>query len=218
MDPETGRRRRSVDMARKSRIRPSPSHGCRQCPGQTPRNCGVSAARVHGPRFAEMRVVVDAVSSEPVSAAFPVKQGINREFSRNHPIIRPIGPSNTLVSIVFSVEFPKHRNREFFQRNREFNPWNRELSGWIREPSYSPLQLKIGSLQPPSFSDLRSRTGDDPMTGAVFRFSPNYVRSTSNIRRSRRGRELPRLTHNGLWRSMDLQPERYLRPLLRRAI
>ncbi len=72
--------------------------------------------------------MVDAVPSEPVSAEFPVKQGINREFSRNHPIIRPIGPSNSLVSLVFCVEFPKHWNKEIFQRNREFNPWNRELS------------------------------------------------------------------------------------------
>ncbi len=38
----------------------------------------------------------------------------NREFSQNHPLIRPVGPSNSLVSLVFSVEFPKHRNREFF--------------------------------------------------------------------------------------------------------
>ncbi len=50
----------------------------------------------------------------PVSADFPVKQGKNREFLQNHPLIRPIGPSNTLVSRIFSVEFPKHRNREFF--------------------------------------------------------------------------------------------------------
>ncbi len=76
-------------------------------------------------------MVVDAVSSEPVSGEFPVKQGKNREFSRNHPIIRPIGPSNTLVSLVFCVEFPKHRNREYFQRNREFNSWNRELSNYL---------------------------------------------------------------------------------------
>jgi hypothetical protein len=79
---------------------------------------------------------VDAVLSEPVSIDFPVKQGINREFSQNHPSMRPIGPSNRLVSLAFWAKFPKHRNREYFQRNREFNPWNRELSGWIREPSH----------------------------------------------------------------------------------
>ncbi len=83
-------------------------------------------------------MVEDAVSSEPVSAEFPVKQGKNREFSRNHPKICPIRPSNTLVSLVFWVEFPEHRNREYFHRNREFYPWNRELSGWIREPPYGP--------------------------------------------------------------------------------
>ncbi len=79
-------------------------------------------------------VAVEAVSSEPVSAEFPVKQGINREFLQNHPLIRPVGPSNTLVSRVFLVEFPKHRNREFFWPNREFYSRNRELSGRIREP------------------------------------------------------------------------------------
>ncbi len=131
MDPETGRQRRSADMARKSRFRRSPSHGCRQYPGQTPRNCAVSAACVHGPRFAGKRVVVDAVPSEPVSAEFPDKQGINREFSRNHPIIGPNRPSNSLVSLVFWVEFPRRRNREYFQRNREFNSWNRELSNYL---------------------------------------------------------------------------------------
>ncbi len=145
MDPGTGRQRRSADMARKSRFRPSPSHGYWQYPGQTPRNCGVSAACVHGPRFAGKRVVVQAVSSEPVSAEFPVIQGKNREFSQNHSLIRPARLSNRLVSQVFSVEFPKHRNREFFWPNREFNLRNRELSGWIREPSYSPLQFKFGS-------------------------------------------------------------------------
>ncbi len=92
-------------------------------------------------------MVVDAVSSEPVSVEFPVKQGINREFSQNHPIIRPVGASNTLVSLVFWVEFPKHRNREFFQRNREFNPSNRELSGWIREPPDGPPRDQIGCPQ-----------------------------------------------------------------------
>ncbi len=77
--------------------------------------------------------MVQAVCSEPVSADFPVKQGINREFLQNHPFIRPVGASNTLVLRVFSVKFPKDRNREFFWPNREFNPRNRELSGWITE-------------------------------------------------------------------------------------
>ena len=55
----------------------------------------------------------------------------------------------------------------------------------------------IGSLQPPSFSDLRSRIGDDPMTGVDVRFSPNYVRSTSNNRHSRHGLRLPQMTRCG---------------------
>ncbi len=75
-----------------------------------------------------LKLAVQAVCSEPVSAEFPVKQGKNREFSQNHPIIGPIKPSNSLVSLVFWVEFPKLRNREFFWTNREFNPRNRELS------------------------------------------------------------------------------------------
>ncbi len=108
---------------------------------------------------------MDAVSSELVSADFPVKQGINREFSQNHPLFGPIRLSNSLVSLVFWVEFPKHRNREYFQRNREFNSWNRELSGWIREPPYGPPQLLIGGPQPPFGAEFRGRTAGDPMTG-----------------------------------------------------
>ncbi len=92
-------------------------------------------------------MAVQAVWSEPVSGDFPVMQGKYRELLQNHPLIRPVGPSNTLVSLVFWVEFPKHRNREFFQRNREFNPWNRELSGWIREPPYGPPRDQIGCPQ-----------------------------------------------------------------------
>ncbi len=52
-------------------------------------------------------VISDAVDDErciflaglSVSGKFPVKQGINREFSQNHPLIRPVGASNTLVSL-----------------------------------------------------------------------------------------------------------------------
>ncbi len=101
MDPESCQQRRSGNLAVISEIRASPGQSCRHCPGQTPRNCGVSAACVHGLRFAEKRVVVDAVSSEPVSGEFPDKQGKNREFSQNHPIIRPVDASNTLVLWVF---------------------------------------------------------------------------------------------------------------------
>ncbi len=54
-------------------------------------------------RSALDRVAVQAVCSVPVSAEFPVKQGKNREFSQNHPLIRPVWPSNRLVSLVFSV-------------------------------------------------------------------------------------------------------------------
>ena len=125
--------------------------------------------------------------SEPVSVEFPVKQGKNREYSQNHPLIHPVGPSNRLVLQVFSVEFPKHRNREFFQLNREFNSRNRELSGWIREPPYGPPQLQIGGPQPPLIADFRSRTGEDPMPGVDVRYPPNFVRFASKSRRSRRG-------------------------------
>jgi hypothetical protein len=119
---------------------------------------------------------VDAVSSEPVSGKYPDKQGINREFSQNHPIIGPIDPSNTLVLLVFWVEFPKHRNREYFQRNREFNPRNRELSGWIREPPYGPPQRQIGGLKPPRF-DSAWRLSAKEFDGADAQPPPN--RSTT---------------------------------------
>jgi len=60
------------------------------------------------------RMAVLAVWCELVSAGFPVIQGKYREFSQNHPLIRPVGRSNRLVSLVFSVEFLKRRNRELF--------------------------------------------------------------------------------------------------------
>ncbi len=59
-------------------------------------------------------MVVEAVLSEPVSAEFPVKQGKNREFFQNQAVLGRIGCSNELLSHVFLLEFPKHRNREFF--------------------------------------------------------------------------------------------------------
>ncbi len=114
-------------------------------------------------------MVVDAVSSEPVSAEFPVKQGINREFSQNHPLIRLVEPSNRLVSLAYWVEFPKHRNREYFQRNRE-------LSGRIREPPYGPPQRQIGGLKPPRF-DSAWRLSAKEFDGAVAQPPPN--RSTT---------------------------------------
>ncbi len=121
-------------------------------------------------------MVVQGVSSEPVSAEFPVKQGKNREFSQNHLLIRPIDPSNTLESRVFLVEFPKNRNREYFQRNREFNPRNRELSGRIREPPYDPPQRQIGGLKPPRF-DSAWRLSAKELDGAVAQ--PPANRSTT---------------------------------------
>ncbi len=65
-------------------------------------------------------LAVQGVSSEPVSPEFPVKQGKNREFSQNQAVLGRIGCSNELLSHVFLLEFPKHRNREIFQPNREF--------------------------------------------------------------------------------------------------
>ncbi len=139
--------RRSAGSGGNSDIGASPGRLYDGRSAQTRRKRATFETRNRGPRFAEKRVVVQAVRSEPVSAEFPVKQGINREFLRNHPVIRPFLISNTLVSLVYFAKFPKHRNREFFQRNREFNPWNRELSGWIREPPDGPPRDQIGCPQ-----------------------------------------------------------------------
>ena len=52
-------------------------------------NChGRPKARHQGNRRRNLWLAVQAVSSEPVSAIFPVKQGKNREFSRIWPIWR----------------------------------------------------------------------------------------------------------------------------------
>ncbi|MCH8154938.1 MAG: hypothetical protein IH786_06695 [Proteobacteria bacterium] len=121
-------------------------------------------------------LAVQGVSSEPVSPEFPVKQGKNREFSQNQAVMGRIGCSNELLSHVFLVEFPKHRNREFFQPNREFKLQNRELSGGSGNRRTGPPQLQIGGPQPPLFAHFRSRTGEDPMTGVDVRYLPNFVR------------------------------------------
>ncbi len=44
-------------------------------------------------------LAVQAVSSEPVSADFPVKQGNNRKFSRNWAIWRNIWPNQFVKSV-----------------------------------------------------------------------------------------------------------------------
>ncbi len=116
-------------------------------------------------------MAVDAVCSEPVSAEFPVKQVKNREFSQNHPLIRPVGRSNRLGSQVFSVEFPKRRNRELFQRNREFHPRNRELSGGSGNRRTGPPQPQIGGPKQPRF-DTPTRRNLSPLS-ALLR--PEYL-------------------------------------------
>jgi hypothetical protein len=64
-------------------------------------------------------VVVQGVSSEPVSPDFPVKQGKNREFSRIWPADRRLTWSKRLDFRNFSAKFPKRRNREIIYPNRE---------------------------------------------------------------------------------------------------
>ncbi len=99
-------------------------------------------------------MAVQGVSSEPVSPEFPVKQGKNREFSQNQAMLGRIGCSNELLSRVFLLEFPKHRNREIFQPNREFKPQNRELSGGSGNRRTGPPQLQIGGPQTTRIIDL----------------------------------------------------------------
>ena len=65
--------------------------------------------------------MVEAVSSEPVSTDFPVKQGKNREIVRISPQKCPNLSDNILISRGILSEFPKEYNREIFQPNREFN-------------------------------------------------------------------------------------------------
>ncbi len=101
--------------------------------------------------------MVLAVSSEPVSAEFPVKQGINREFSQNHPFIRPVGASNTLVSLVFWVEFPKHRNREFFGRTGNLiRGTGNYLGGSGNHPAVR-RSFTLGACNPPRFDSAFGR-------------------------------------------------------------
>ncbi len=73
-------------------------------------------------------MVVQAVCCEPVSPEFPVKQGKNREFSRNRPKMASIWRSNDLISQGYLTEFPTKRNREIFRPNRNIKLRNREFT------------------------------------------------------------------------------------------
>jgi hypothetical protein len=63
-------------------------------------------------RFPRKNMVRHGVSSEPVSADFPVKQGKYREILRITPESGPRALRNILIFQLFSVEFPTRRNRE----------------------------------------------------------------------------------------------------------
>ncbi len=102
---------------------------------------------------------MQAVRSEPVSADFPVKQGINREFSRNRPIMTRIGRSNGLISQGYFAEISTQRNREIFWPNREFKLPNREL---IARSANRPPRSPAGSNRglDATFTELRQNGGD----------------------------------------------------------
>ncbi len=66
-------------------------------------------------------MAVQGVSSEPVSADFPVMQGKYREFSRFRPESGPSVPYKLLNYRAFLSKFPTRRNREFESRIREIS-------------------------------------------------------------------------------------------------
>ncbi len=92
----------------------------------------------------DLSVAVDAVSSEPVSAEFPVKQGINREFSQNHPLIRPVGSSNRLLSLVFSNSL-KNGTGNFFSGTGNLIPGTGNYLGGSGNHPTVRLSFKSGA-------------------------------------------------------------------------
>ncbi len=113
-------------------------------------------------------MAVQGVSSEPVSADFPVKQGKNREFLRITPESGPRTRGNALIFPLFLVEFPTRRNREFFQPNREFSRDNRETHLQIRERLNSLVagsnpRLDLFKNVPPSNCERPSETALPPV-------------------------------------------------------
>jgi hypothetical protein len=89
-------------------------HGPRGVWALSPQHCGAIRRVAYGLGFGEEWVVVDAVSSEPVSGNFPVKQGKNREFLRIWADSRHEAPYKMLNSGHFSSQFPKKLNRELY--------------------------------------------------------------------------------------------------------
>ena len=88
-------------------------------------------------------LAVEAVSSEPVSANFPVKQGKNREFFQCWGILSILIRSNTLELQQFLSNFPTHQNREF-------KLLNRETQSSFREPQHRGF---VGSNPEPATTD-----------------------------------------------------------------
>jgi hypothetical protein len=72
-------------------------------------------------------VVAHAVSCEPVSADFPVKQGKRREYWRFQTHSPCHGAAKLLKNSYFSFNFPAQEIREFLSTIRDFQGHIRDL-------------------------------------------------------------------------------------------
>ncbi len=143
--PFTHTRRGLARLNRTSKLARRENVGEAADNAERPRSLGpaCAAARRQGPRtaanctgssnpvvfFCDIKdlLAVQAVSSEPVSGDFPVKQGIYREISGIWPANRYFIWSKPLGSLVLFAKFPKLDNREFSKPNREIFARSREI-------------------------------------------------------------------------------------------
>ena len=132
-------------------------------------------------------LAVQAVSSEPVSAEFPVKQGKNREFFQNQAVLGRVGCSNELLSHVFLFESPKRRNG-IFSAEQGISIAEQGIVWWIREPSHGsaaasnrgPATAFICSYSQPDWRRSHDRRGC-PLS---VQFRPIYLRDPTFLEAS----------------------------------
>ena len=114
MDTENGQERRAAVFPMRMRHSQSLGHGIWAKQRLTRGHCAINSGAHERRGKPGDWLVQQAVSSEPVSADFPVKQGKNREIVRISPKKGPNRFDNILISLGILRKFPKKYNREFF--------------------------------------------------------------------------------------------------------
>ncbi len=133
MDTEIGQERRAAIFPEKTRNSRSLGHSIWAQRRLTRGHCAINSGPYQRRGKPGDLVVLQAVSSEPVSGDFPVKQGKYREILRITPESGPRALCNALIFLRFLVEFPTRRNREIFWAEQGLLSLEQGNSSRIRE-------------------------------------------------------------------------------------